>query len=661
MLLNDGNRKTRSLRKGAALCLAVVFALSAGGCSTVQQLVDSVAGEHTAQPAPTSSDTLAFEAVQFEVPPQTVPFGQMVYTRPEIETMAQQIRDLAGQINDGTTEEQALTYMGSAQGIYNDFRTAETLAMIHNSMDYTDPYWQEQYSYCASNKPLIQQAMTTFNQALANSAVGRAAGLTPSNALYRYDAVVPLLQQQTQLVNQYNLQLATNTATVSGVTYTFGECTSNEMTENWIAQNAEALGAIYLDLVRVRNQLAATCGYNNYIEFIYAVDEKDYTPGQVSTLLDRIAGSLSPIYPQIQERGIYAVDVRISQEELFEDMRRIFLRLDPQLEAALQFMRDYDLYDLSLGPNKSASDYATYIVNYAAPFLMVAFDGTWSSMNSTVNEFGHFFNYTVDPEASFGDLDTLEIFSLALSLMTANKLGECFSQDDAYMMRYNALAEAYTTFPYQGYLTGFESEVYTLEDSQLNFETLCDVSERQWNRFGLGSSAVARTDWVTTLHIFESPFYPVSYLTSADVAMQLWERSLEDPKDAMAKYMTLMEGSRDGKPFLTNVRDAGLISPFDDSEMTNLAAYFRNYLIYETPDAAVATMAPPSTAPETAGAEPTAVPDYLSPDLQIQPGSRASASPTRNRYHALDHRWGMPSPTPILTPVPLETNPVQAP
>lgn len=633
------------------LCLAGLLLIGTTGCSSMGQLMDRVAGEHTPQPTPTPSDNLAFEAVEFAVPPQTVPFSQMVYVRPEIEAMAQQIAELAGQINDGTTEEQALALMGSAQNIYNDFSTAETLAMIHNSMDYTDEYWREQYSHCLSNKPVIQQAMTAFNQALASSAVGRAAGLTPSRELYQYEAVLPLLQYQTQLVNEYEIQLATNTATFSGETYTLAESVSDEMTENWIAQNAAALGELYLQLVRTRNQMAAACGYNNYIEFIYAVDEKDYTPGEVASLLDRIAGSLGPIYAEMQERGIYAIDLRISQEELFEDLRRIFLRLDPQLEAALQFMRNYDLYDFALGPNKPASDYATYIVNYAAPFLMVAFDGSWSSLSSVVNEFGHFYNYTVNPEASYSDLDTQEIFSLALELMTANKYGECFADDDAYMLLYNALAAAYAIFPYQGYLTGFESEVYTLEDSQLTFETLCDVSERQWNRFGLGAgSPVARTDWVTTLHIFENPFYPVSYLTSADVAMQLWERSLTDPKDAMDKYMELMQGSKDGKAFLTNVRDVGLVSPFDPNEMANQSVFFRNFLIYETGTegaAAQPTFAPAFTATPAPDASPTPLPDFLNPGQQMQ-GS-PTPRPTRNRYHALDHRWGMPRPTPMTT------------
>ena len=642
------------------------------GCSPVQRLVDSIAGEHSAQPTENPSDDLAFVAVPYEAPPQTVPFAQMVYTRPEIEIMAQQITDIAGQINDSTTEEEALSMMGSVQDIYNNYSTAETLSMIHNSMNYADEYWWEQYSYCASNKPLIQQAMTRFNQALASSAVGRAAGLTPSRELYQYETVMPLLQQQAQLVNQYNMQLATNTATISGETYTFGECASDEMTENWIAQNAEALGSVYLDLVRTRNQLAAACGYNNYIEFIYAVDEKDYTPGQVSTLLDRIAASLSPIYPEIQQRGIYAVDIRLSQDELFEDLRRIFLRLDPQLESALQFMRDYGLYDLGLGPNKTTSDFATYIVNYAAPFLMVSFDGSWSSLNSTVNEFGHFFNYTVDPEAGFNDLDTMEIFSLALELMTANRYDECFSEENAYMLLYNALASAYSLFPYQGYLTGFESEVYTLEDSQLTFENLCGVSERQWNRFNLGAgSAVARTDWVTTPQIFASPFYPVSYLTSADVAMQLWERSLSDPKDAMAKYMALMDGSKEGKPFLTNVRDAGLVSPFDENEIPNQAAYFRNFLIYETgtegAQAVPTYAAQPSTEPDSgqpagegalpgqeAAAEPSALPDYLNPGGLPQPGVSPTPRPTRNRYNTLDHRWARPLPSPVFPSTPAE-------
>lgn len=663
------------------LLLLPVSMTALSGCTMMDTFFGTPTAEPSATPAPDATQTAetAFAAITYEVPANTVPFAQMTYTTPDAAAMISQLEELTMQIADAVTEEEGLSLLGRAQGIYNNFRTAETLALIHNCRDYADAYWQEQYGYCEACRPHIQQAMNAFNEALSVSAVGQAAGLQPNIPLYDYDAIAPLLNTQNDLINQYNMMMATNTAVFSGVTYTFGECTSREMTENWIAANAEVLGTVYLQLVGVRNQIATACGYDTYTDFIYAVNKKDYTPEMTAGLLDRVAASLGPIYMDVSTKGIYSTEGRLTQDELFEAMAQMFLRLDPHLEASLQFMRSYNLYDIGSGVSKAAMDFTAYLPDYNAPYLFANFSNTPGGMSEIIRQFGSFFQYSSDPEAAYLPLDTREIFSRGLQLLTTGKYRECFPKDEAYMLMYNTLVDVYSIFPFQGYVGGFEQAVYALPADALTYENLCIISTEQWNRFGLGASnSLAGTDWVTISDIFDSPMDSVSYLTSADIAMQLWELSLSDALQAMEKYMILMDGAEEQK-FLQNVAAAGLTSPFDETEMATQASYFRSYLIQEVgmaddglthaQSAASASLARPTVNPtltpaeeieeEDTGAiyipEPSGrygtyigFSDGSSPVTTVGPpldpdavaAGEPTPTPTRaNPYHALDHRW----------------------
>lgn len=663
------------------LLAAVLITSCIAGCAAVDTLFGTPDAQPSATPATDATPTAetVYAAVQYDVPANTVPFAQMTYTTPDAAAMIAQLEDLTAQIAGAATEEEGLALLGSAQGVYNNFRTAETLALIHNCRDYADTYWQEQYSYCAACRPHIQQAMNAFNQALSVSAVGQAAGLTPDLPVYDYAAIEPLLNTQTDLISQYNMMMATNTATFSGETYTFGECASREMMENWVNTNAEALGGVYVQLVQVRRQIASSCGFATYTDFVYAVDKKDYTPEMASALLDRLASSLGPIYIDISTKGVYATEGRLTQEELFEDMARMFLTLDPELEAALQFMRSYNLYDIGAAANKSAADFTAYIPDYQAPYLFANFDSTPGGMGEIIRQFGSFFQYSADPDAAYLPLDSREIFSLGLELITTGKYRECFPKDEAYMLMYNTLVDAYSIFPFQGYVSGFEQAVYALPPEAITYENICQISAEQWSRFGLGSSSnIAGTDWVTVSDVFDSPIDSISYITSADVAMQLWELSLSDSAAAMEKYNLLREGAEEEK-FLKNVTDAGLISPFDENEMATQTGFFRNYLIQEVgmsddglthaQSAASASLARPTTNPtiapvveeEAAEEGEVYIPEpsgrygtyigfadsvygvaTLGPPLD--PAAMATGEPTptptrANPYHALDHRW----------------------
>ena len=68
--------------------------------------------------------------------------------------------------------------------------------------------------------------------------------------------------------------------------------------------------------------------------------------------------------------------------------------------------------------------------------------------------------------------------------------------------------------------------------------------------------------WQRQQHIYELPFYYIDYCLAQTVALEVWQLSQADFKDAWEHYMayTRQGGTR---PFTELVEHAGLKSPFD--------------------------------------------------------------------------------------------------
>ena len=67
--------------------------------------------------------------------------------------------------------------------------------------------------------------------------------------------------------------------------------------------------------------------------------------------------------------------------------------------------------------------------------------------------------------------------------------------------------------------------------------------------------------WTQVDHLFEMPFYVVSYCTSADASMQLYQLALKDPEEAWDAYSVLLE--QWDQPFADALAEAGLESPME--------------------------------------------------------------------------------------------------
>ncbi|MCX4314359.1 MAG: M3 family oligoendopeptidase, partial [Clostridia bacterium] len=69
--------------------------------------------------------------------------------------------------------------------------------------------------------------------------------------------------------------------------------------------------------------------------------------------------------------------------------------------------------------------------------------------------------------------------------------------------------------------------------------------------------------------IYESPFYYIDYCLSTCLALQFGEKADGDFKDALGRYLKLVE-SGGTKNIDALAHDAGLKSPFDDGALADV-------------------------------------------------------------------------------------------
>lgn len=640
----------KSVRVLLALLLAAAFVVAAPGCAA-RNLINAVTNgilpptAESAAPAETESalpdDSLpdpgednTEEAASDRI---LVPFPDMMYSRPSVDITVRALNSIADQLRGSGGDPETLnSLVGEANSVYDSYETETVLAMIHDAMDRSDSYWSEEYEFCTNAYGRISEAYANVQRAYRETAQPDAA--EASSSIYDVTGIVDLIDEQSRLGSQYQTLLSTLTADSDGIPFTYAEIETYLDSEQWHAQNARTIGEVYVELAKVRQRMAQALGYPNYIEYSFNIMNSGYTPEMVQSLLQEIQNRLVPISAAVGSGGIYP-DLSLTEDEALRMLGSWLPKLDESMAESLSLMRDYQLYDFSVGPYKDPIAFTTYLPSYAAPFLMLSFTGDYNSFGDLIHEFGHFNNYAVDPTAYSESPDIGEVFSTALPLLCSRFFDEDFGATGAQQLTKRLLIDCLDTFTYQAYFVGFELAVYSLPEDQITYENLCAISEEQWYRFGQAPSPLASVDWTSTVHLVDSAFYVMSYIVATDVALQIWEQSISDPQAAMDTYYNLMENNAEGMGFMENITAAGLASPFSEDQIALQAAYLSSILMMDmTPEQArasqlgITTEVTPET-PEPAQEEP--VPDATEtpqPAAEPTPAYEPEAETSRPRF-----------------------------
>lgn len=508
-----------------------------------------------------------------------VPFDEMEYLRPDMSAISADF-DAVNDALDGGDIDAVSDALDACYLDYYNFDTMYTIADIRSCQDVYDSYYADEVSWCGESFAAVQQKMEDMFYACAASDLAQELeenyfweGFTDDysdwSQSYYNDAAVELMQRESALVSEYRALAAESAASLGE---TSGVGSYMQTIRNYEKYN-EDFARIYIELVRVRQELAAQFGMD-YEQMQYSFYfERDYTPEQAAQYVADIRSYMVPVYEEVMEASPYD-DIYydyLDEDELLSVLGSVTELMGGDVKAAFDFMTKYELCDVSLNSSKAAMSFQTYLSNYEAPFLFLDPYGDTEDILTLSHEFGHYVDAFVNYNAS-ETIDMSECYSQAMEYLALGYYDEVLGEDEADNLRRMKLLDTLDLYVQQTSFAEFESTVYSMDPDQLSAEVLNDLSLQLARDYGYCDESRAKyyaMSWSDISHFFEYPFYVITYPVSNDIAMQIYELSQDGGTAGLDKYNELL--SREYTGFLDNIEEAGFTSPFESGRVQRVA------------------------------------------------------------------------------------------
>ena len=393
------------------------------------------------------------------------------------------------------------------------------------------------------------------------------------------EALLSLSKEVSRKVQQYNaLTLAQISVTLDGETYTMDSL--DEIEEEalyWEVATAlgkkenEQLAPILIDLIGLYNQTAELSGYDSYAELAYEGYSRDYTPEDARALHAAVKESIVPVYQEIGElvQSYENPDVlgEIDAEKLMATVGQYIGTIDADLDLSFRHMSQVGLYSIDYYTGRG-DGFTINLPQYNDAAIFMDLVGGDSDLETLVHEFGHY-NAGMHQKQQALDtgfcMDTSEIHSQGLEVLFLSCADAVYGDENAAVKKLNILYNLLDSI-IQGCLQDeFQQLSYTAaKDHKLTVKELNELAYRLYNEYGLETQPGTKEiySWVEIPHTYESPFYYISYATSAVNALDILSISQEDYREAADTYMRLTALPMD-IPYQQALEQVGLHNTFD--------------------------------------------------------------------------------------------------
>ena len=391
--------------------------------------------------------------------------------------------------------------------------------------------------FSAASKALAGNASEGFSEMLGED-------LTQELADYEdmTDRESELLQRETELKLQYNELVDREDISLPSLN--------------------QKLGEIFLELVRVRNELAEIYGYDTYAQYAYEnTYARDFTPEDAAALCQAIKAYSRPYYRDCYYSNAFQESITdFSSGELMDLLREYAPRISPSAAEAQRYMEEHGLYLFESTEIVSEVGFTTLLPWYNAPFLFDGLYGGSYDVTSVFHEFGHYYDAYINPEpdplSSGGSYDVFEIHSTALEALSLAWYDEIFG-GEADLARIftldNLLNNVVSGCLYDEFLQ------YAYAHPDMTVDELNRAYKDIASSYGMEFySLESRYYWMYVSHNFESPFYYISYAASTLASLQILSLSERDMPAAVERYNRLVDIGAYDKPYEEVLREVGL-------------------------------------------------------------------------------------------------------
>lgn len=509
-------------------------------------------------------------------------FDDIEYVRPAVEALRQRVLAAEELLNDGESLETVEDALDQCYTLYYSYDTMYNIAHIRSCQDVTDSYYAQELAWCEDNYPRVQQLMEELLYAAAASDQAQELeedffweGFTQdyaddSQSVYR-DDIVELMQQEAALIGEYRALNASPTIDTDEGELDYYDYIADKYDDEYLdalmqyyEKYNEEFARIYIELVKLRCQMARELGYDSYEQMQYDYYfERDYSPEQAAAYVADIKEYMVPLYVEVMAGDPYS---RVSydwidDEQLVSVLARAAEQVGGEIQEAFDFMRDYGFYDVRLSSTKAAMSFQSYLNDYDAPFLFLNRSGDIEDILSLSHEFGHYVDAYVNYNAA-ETIDVSECFSQGMEYLLLGYFDAASPETVDNLSRLKML-DTLELYVQQASFVEFENRVYSSDPETLTAQSLNELSlelAKEYGYYDGVNEGYYAMSWSDISHFFEMPFYVISYPVSNDIAMQVYELEQTDRGAGLEKYLEILDREYHG--LIDTAESGGLQSPF---------------------------------------------------------------------------------------------------
>ncbi|MCF7923644.1 MAG: M3 family oligoendopeptidase [Candidatus Izimaplasma sp.] len=553
-------------------------------------------------------------------------FKDYKYVRPDIEKYQVKINDLLSIIGEDIDYHEELQAIKNIFDLNDELSSMSTLVSIRNSLDTKDDFYQKEQDFFDENGPKLEMYQTIFSKKIIKSKNRKELEKELGTLIFKQaelqektfsKEIIPDLQKENRLSTKYSKLLAGAEIEFKGKTYNltqmrpFLQSLNRETrhqaqlaTSGFFEENEAELDKIYDEMVSIRNKIAKTLGYDNFVQLGYdRLGRLDYNANDVKNYREQIYNEVVPLAAELVERKAKRIEIIAPKSY---DLTLSFKSgnptpkgdLDWQVNIAknmyeemsnetgefFNFMIDRGLLELDSKPGKAGGGYCTYIPKYKSPFIFANFNGTSDDVNVLTHEAGHAFQIyssrDLIPQYRWPTMEAAEIHSMSMEFLSWPWINQFF-QEDTDKFKFYDLDSGLSFLPYGVAVDEFQHEIYT------NPELTPDERKATWRRiekkylpykdYDDDKFMEKGTYWYKQGHIFSVPFYYIDYTLAQVLAFQFFVLSQENHDLALDKYIKLCKlgGS---KTFVDLVESTKLNNPFKKGTVKSVIEPIKAYL-----------------------------------------------------------------------------------
>ncbi len=542
-------------------------------------------------------------------------FSEMPYERPDLDAVKKQYSALTERLKAAGSYEEARAVFLEKEELDKHVQTLATLSHVRHSIDTRDAFYDAEAKFWNAAEPELQEYTQAWTRSMLDGTF-RAQFAAQFGELMFVNAeielktfspeIIPELQQENELAQEYEKLLASAQIPFEGGVYTISQMTPFKFDPDdarrlaawkaegqWYKDNQDKLDGIYDQLVHLRDTMGKKLGYEGYTTLgYYRMGRNCYTKEDVERFRLAVQKYLVPVADGIyreQARRLgkqypmsfadNALEFRSGNprpvgtpEQILEQGRKFYNELSPETSAFFNMMMDNELLDVLSTEGKEGGGYCTSIPDYGVPFIFANFNGTQGDVEVVTHEAGHAFAAYINRDripmsTVWPSMEGCEVHSMSMEFM-AWPWSEGFFGKDARKFHYSHLASALTFIPYGTMVDHFQHIVYehpelTPAQRHAEWKRLLGIY-MPWQKLDGEIPFYSEGEgWQRQHHIYSSPFYYIDYCLAQTVSLQIWALLQKDQKDAWAHYMAYARqgGSR---TFTELLKNAGLESPFDE-------------------------------------------------------------------------------------------------